>query len=101
MRSSRFTYSQILAILKQNEGGAKVPDLCQAKPRRGRLLHCSSAIAKARNDTASELLEDCCATKSGKTSIAGDKIITASKPSALIASQGKASGRNRSKRCVW
>jgi len=33
MRSSRFTYSQILAMLKQNEEGAKVPDLCQAKAR--------------------------------------------------------------------
>lgn len=29
MRKSRFTDSQILAILKQNEEGAKVPDLCR------------------------------------------------------------------------
>ena len=29
MKKSRFTDSQILAILKQNEGGIKVPDLCR------------------------------------------------------------------------
>jgi len=29
MRKSRFTDSQILAFLKQNEDGAKVPDLCR------------------------------------------------------------------------
>ena len=29
MKKSRFTDSQILAILKQNEAGAKVPDLCR------------------------------------------------------------------------
>jgi len=29
MRTSRYTDSQILAILKQNEDGAKVPDLCR------------------------------------------------------------------------
>jgi len=29
MRQSRFTDSQILAFLKQNEEGAKVPDLCR------------------------------------------------------------------------
>jgi len=29
MRTSRFTDSQILAFLKQNEDGAKVPDLCR------------------------------------------------------------------------
>ena len=29
MRKSRYTDSQILAILKQNEEGAKVPDLCR------------------------------------------------------------------------
>lgn len=29
MRKSRYTDSQILAILKQNEDGAKVPDLCR------------------------------------------------------------------------
>lgn len=29
MKRSRFTDSQILAILKQNEAGAKVPDLCR------------------------------------------------------------------------
>ena len=29
MKSSKFTDSQILAILKQNEAGAKVPDLCR------------------------------------------------------------------------
>ncbi len=29
MKKSRFTDSQILAILKQNETGAKVPDLCR------------------------------------------------------------------------
>lgn len=29
MRKSRFTDSQILAFLKQNEEGAKVPDLCR------------------------------------------------------------------------
>ena len=28
MKKSRYTDSQILAILKQNEEGAKVPDLC-------------------------------------------------------------------------
>jgi putative transposase len=28
MRKSRFTDSQILAFLKQNEGGSKVQDLC-------------------------------------------------------------------------
>ena len=29
MRKSRFTDSQIMAILKQNEEGSKVPDLCR------------------------------------------------------------------------
>ena len=29
MRKSRFTDSQILGFLKQNEEGAKVPDLCR------------------------------------------------------------------------
>jgi len=29
MKKSRFSDSQILAILKQAEGGAKVPDLCR------------------------------------------------------------------------
>ena len=29
MRTSRFTDSQILSFLKQNEEGAKVPDLCR------------------------------------------------------------------------
>ena len=29
MRTSRYTDSQIMAILKQNEEGAKVPDLCR------------------------------------------------------------------------
>jgi len=29
MKKSRFTDSQILAILKQNEGGIRVPDLCR------------------------------------------------------------------------
>ena len=29
MRKSRFTDSQIMAFLKQNEEGAKVPDLCR------------------------------------------------------------------------
>ena len=29
MRSSRFTDSQILSILKQNEQGMSVPDLCR------------------------------------------------------------------------
>lgn len=29
MKKSRYTDSQILAILKQNEEGAKVPDLCR------------------------------------------------------------------------
>ena len=29
MRKSNFTDSQILAILKQNEAGAAVPDLCR------------------------------------------------------------------------
>ena len=29
MRKSRFTDSQILTFLKQNEEGAKVPDLCR------------------------------------------------------------------------
>ena len=29
MRKSRYTDSQILAILKQNDDGAKVPDLCR------------------------------------------------------------------------
>jgi putative transposase len=29
MKKSRFTDSQILAILKQSEAGAKVPDLCR------------------------------------------------------------------------
>ena len=29
MRKSRFTDSQILAILKQNEAGVPVPDLCR------------------------------------------------------------------------
>lgn len=28
MKTSKFTDSQVLAILKQNEAGAKVPDLC-------------------------------------------------------------------------
>ncbi len=30
MKKSRYTDSQILAILKQNETGASVPDLCRA-----------------------------------------------------------------------
>ena len=29
MKKSRFTDSQILSILKENEAGAKVPDLCR------------------------------------------------------------------------
>lgn len=29
MKKSRFTDSQIMAILKQNEAGIKVPDLCR------------------------------------------------------------------------
>jgi putative transposase len=29
MKTSRFTDSQIMAILKQNEAGSKVPDLCR------------------------------------------------------------------------
>ena len=29
MKKSRFTDSQIMAILKQNESGASVPDLCR------------------------------------------------------------------------
>ena len=29
MKTSRYSDSQILAILKQNEGGAKVADLCR------------------------------------------------------------------------
>lgn len=29
MRTSRFTESQIVAILKQNEAGVSVPDLCR------------------------------------------------------------------------
>ena len=29
MKTSRFTDSQILAILKQNEAGTSVPDLCR------------------------------------------------------------------------
>ena len=29
MRKSRFSDSQIMAILKQNEAGVKVPDLCR------------------------------------------------------------------------
>ena len=29
MRKSRYTVSQILAILKQNETGVSVPDLCR------------------------------------------------------------------------
>ena len=29
MRKSRYTDSQILAILKQNENGVAVPDLCR------------------------------------------------------------------------
>ncbi len=29
MKKSKFTDSQILAILKENEAGAKVPDLCR------------------------------------------------------------------------
>lgn len=29
MRKSRFTDSQIMAILKQNEAGVSVPDLCR------------------------------------------------------------------------
>ena len=28
MKTSKFTYSQIMAILKHNEAGIKVPDLC-------------------------------------------------------------------------
>lgn len=29
MKKSRFTDSQVMAILKQNEAGASVPDLCR------------------------------------------------------------------------
>jgi len=29
MKKSRFTESQIMAILKQNESGSSVPDLCR------------------------------------------------------------------------
>jgi len=29
MKSSKFSDNQILAILKQNEGGVSVPDLCR------------------------------------------------------------------------
>ena len=29
MKTSKFSYSQILSILKQNKVGAKVPDLCR------------------------------------------------------------------------
>jgi len=29
MKTSRFTDSQIMAILKQNEAGSSVPDLCR------------------------------------------------------------------------
>lgn len=29
MKKSRFTDSQIMAILKQNEAGVKIPDLCR------------------------------------------------------------------------
>ena len=29
MKTSKFSDSQILSILKQNEAGAKVPDLCR------------------------------------------------------------------------
>jgi len=29
MKTSRYTESQIMAILKQNEAGTKVPDLCR------------------------------------------------------------------------
>jgi putative transposase len=29
MKTSKFTDSQIMAILKQNEAGIKVPDLCR------------------------------------------------------------------------
>jgi len=29
MRSSKFSDNQIIAILKQNEGGVSVPDLCR------------------------------------------------------------------------
>ena len=39
MRSSRFTGSQILPILKQNEEGAKVPDLCREHGMSAPLLY--------------------------------------------------------------
>lgn len=31
MKKSRYTDSQILSILKQNEAGSTVPDLCREK----------------------------------------------------------------------
>lgn len=37
MRTSRFTASQIGAILKQNEAGVSVPDLCREHEKMGTL----------------------------------------------------------------
>ncbi len=43
MKISRFTDSQIMTILKQNEAGASVPDLCR---EHGRIPQGSNCLSK-------------------------------------------------------
>lgn len=46
MRTSRFTDSQIMAVLEQNEEGAKVPDLCREHGMSAAMFYKSAAIRR-------------------------------------------------------